>query len=171
MLDIKWLALRDRVARNFDTLSKIVRVNNVVRLPLLCLLRRFAEILQQWSIEDLWCAIRRKAGKKARHVVQGRARIKFSRTQVFLRPLAIIDVRKEEIPRGYLAFRVSHRKTAHLEPSVDAISASAAVLNLVDLPRLDRLFARLNHTRKVVRMNGLDQGPVLQLLRCLTEIL
>src|SRR5262249_35670285 len=70
MLDIKWLARRDRVARNFDTVSKILRVNDVVRLPLLCLLCRFAEILQKWSIEDLWRAIRRKVGKKARHIVQ-----------------------------------------------------------------------------------------------------
>src|SRR5215831_13217872 len=95
MLDIKWLAHRDRVVKNFDTVSKIVRVNHVVRLPLLCLLRRFAEILQKWSIEDLWCAIRRKAGEKARHVVQQRARIKFARMEGFLGSLSIVDVRKE----------------------------------------------------------------------------
>src|SRR5215472_2221598 len=160
MLDIKWLAFRDRVAKDFDTVGKIVRVNHVVGLPRLCLLRRAAEILQKWSIEDLGCAIRRKAGKKARHVVQERARVEFSRTQGLLCSLAIIDVCKEEIPRGYLVLRVSYREAANLEPSVNAIRAATTVLNLVDLARLDRLFACLDYARKVIRMNGINQGPV-----------
>src|SRR5215467_1549491 len=132
MLDIKWLAFRDRVAKDFNTVGKIVRVNHVVRLPLLCLLRRCAEILQKWSIENLGCAIRRKAGKKARHVVQERARVEFSRTQGLLCSLAIIDVCKEQIPRGYLVLRVSYREAANLEPSVNAISTAATVLNLIN---------------------------------------
>src|SRR5262249_51394194 len=164
MLHFKWLARRDRVAKNFDQASKVVRVNKVARLPRLYLLHRplpyllhrFAEILQIWSIEHLGCAIRREASKKARHVVQEGARIKFSLTQGFLSSLAIIDVCKEQIPRGYLVFRISHRETANLEPSVNAISATAAVLNLIDLPRLDRLFARLNYARKVIWMNRAD---------------
>src|SRR5215469_6359908 len=135
MLDIKWLAFRDRVAKDFDTVGNIVRVNHVVRLPLLCLLRRSAEILQKWWIEDLGCAIRRKAGKKARHVVQERARVEFSRTQGLLCSLAIIDVCEEEIPRGYLVLRVSYREAANLEPSVNAISTAATVLNLINLSR------------------------------------
>src|SRR5215471_10028997 len=171
MLDIKWLAFRDRVAKDFDTVGKIVRVNHVVRLPLLCLPRRSAEILQKWSIEDLGCAIRRKAGKKARHVVQERARIEFARTQFFLCPLAILDVRKEEIPLGNLVFRISRWETANLEPAVNAISTAATMLNLVDLSRFDRLFARLDYARKVIRMNGIDQSPVLQLLRGFAKIL
>src|SRR6516164_6403422 len=171
MLDIKWLAFRDRVAKGFDTVGKIVRVNHVVRLPLLCLLRRAAEILQKWSIEDLGCAIRRKAGKKARHVVQERARVEFSRTQGLLCSLAIIDVCKEEIPRGYLVFRISHWEATNLEPSVNAISTAATMLNLVDLSRFDRLFAHLNYARKVIRMNGIDQCPILQLFTGFAKIL
>src|SRR5262249_8015412 len=154
--EIKWLAGRDRVAKNFDGVSKIVMVNNIVRPPRSGLFQRPAEILQKWSIEDLGCAIGRKAGKKARHVVQERARIKFSGMQGFLSSLAIIDVCKQQIPRGYLIVRISHRETANLEPSVNAIDATAAVLNLIDLPSLDRLFARLNYARKVVWMNRTD---------------
>src|SRR5262249_11694303 len=162
MLDIKWLAFRDRVAKDFDTVGKIVRVNHVACLPLLCLLRRSAEILQKWSIEDLGCAIRRKATKKARRVVQERARIKFSRPRSLFSLLAIVDICKQEIPRGYLIFDISHWEAANLEPSVDAISAAATMLDLIDLSRFDRLFAGLYHAWKVVRMNGIDQGPVLQ---------
>src|SRR5215467_1435408 len=84
---------------------------------------------------------------------------------------AIIDVCKEQIPRGYLIFRILHRETANLEPSVNSIGTAAAVFNLVDLPRLDRLFAHLNYARKVIWMNRTDEGPVLQLLICLAEIL
>src|SRR5262249_54087760 len=123
------------------------------------------------SIEDLKCAIRRKAGKKARHVVQERARIELTRTQGFLAPPAILDVRKEQIPRGYLVFCISHRETADLEPSVNAISATTTVLNLIDLPRFNGFLTRLDHAREVVWMNGADERPVLQLFTCSAEIL
>src|SRR5262249_12337660 len=83
---------------------------------------------------------------------------------------AIIDVYKKQIPRGYLVFLISHRETADLEPSINAISAAATVLNLIDLPRLDRFFACLNYARKVIWMNRTDEGPILQLLTCSTEI-
>src|SRR5262249_4266748 len=56
-------------------------------------------------------------------------------------------------------------------PTVDAVRTAATVLNLINLSRFDRLFARLDYARKIVRMNSIDEGPVLQLLSCLTEIL
>src|SRR5262249_31417997 len=84
ILEIKGMAGRDPVAKNFDRASKIVGVNNVARSPLAYLILRPAEILQKWSIVNLGCAIRRKAAKKARHVVQERPRIKLSRMQGFL---------------------------------------------------------------------------------------
>src|SRR5215831_223397 len=94
-----------------------------------------------------------------------------TRLQSFFSFLAILDVCEKQIPRGYLIFRVSNWETANLEPSVNVISATAAVLNLIDLPRLDRLFAHLNYSRKVIWMNRTDEGPVLQLLIGLAEIL
>src|SRR5262249_36521759 len=155
---------------NFDKVREIVRVNKVTRAPPGYVLHRLAEILQKCSIEHLGCTIRRESSKKAGHVVQQGARIEFSRMQRFLSPPAIVDVSKEQIPRGYLVFRISHRETADLEPSVNAVGAAAAVLNLIDLPRLDRLFARLDYTRKVVWMNCAEEGPVLQLFTCPAEI-
>ena len=103
--------------------------------------------------------------------VDHQAQIALARLQSLFSLFAIIDVCKEEIPGGYRTFRISHREAANLEPSVNAISASATVLNLIDLPRFDRLFARLDYARKVIRMNGIDEGPVLQLLICFAEIL
>src|SRR5262245_42975891 len=172
MLVLKWLARRDRVAKNIDNnVSKIFRVNNSARPPVRYFFRRPAEIVQQWSIDDLGCTIRRKTGKKARYIVQERARIEFSRMQRFLSPLTIVDVSKEEIPRGYRTFHSPRWEAANLDPPVNPISASTTVLNFVDLSGLERLFARLDHARKVIRMNGIDQGPILQLFTGFAKIL
>src|SRR5215469_1874936 len=161
MLDINWLAFRDRVAKDFDTVGKIVRVNHVVRLPLLCLLRRSAEILQKWSIEDLGCAIRRKAGKKARHVVQERASVEFSRTQGLLSPLAILDVYTGSTPFEDVARFIPQWIAANQEPSIGTVEAANArfrvnwgARNQTRLPLLDKF-------RSVVRVNRLRPPPPL----------
>src|SRR5215472_16200912 len=135
MLQSNWLACRDRVASNFDGVGKIVRVNHVARLPLLCLLRRFAEILQIWSIEHLGCEIRREANKKARHVVQERARLEFSRMQGFFRLFAVINVRGECIPMKDLSLGASHGDPADLKPAVHTIEPTAAIFEIKWLAR------------------------------------
>src|SRR5262249_16298610 len=94
-----------------------------------------------------------------------------SRLQSFFSTFTIVDVSKEQIPRAYLVFRIAHGKTADLEPSVNAISAAATVLNLINLACLDRLFPRINDARKVIRVNRADEGPVFQLPACSAEIL
>src|SRR5258705_7029780 len=99
-------------------MSKIVRVNNVARPPLPYLFRSPSLILQKWSINDLGCAIGRMATKKARHVVQRRAQVEFSRSQLFLRPFSIIDVEHHAIPIGDPTFRVEERLSDGLNPSI-----------------------------------------------------
>src|SRR6185295_4222265 len=78
---------------------------------------------------------------------------------------------KEEIPSGYRTFRIPHWEAANLEPSIHAISSPATMLNAIDLPRFDRFGTCLDHARKIIRMNGIDQGPVFQLLARIAEIL
>src|SRR5215469_2933101 len=53
------------------------------------------------------------------------------------RPIKVIEVCKEQIPGVYFVFRISHRETADLEPSINAISASTTMLNVIDLSRFD----------------------------------
>ena len=91
--------------------------------------------------------------------------------QGLLRELAIIDIGQQEIPGAYRTFRIAHWEAANLEPSIDAIGAPTTVLNRIDLARFDGLCQSLNHAGKVIRMNGIDEGPVLQILICLAEIL
>src|ERR1044071_1355982 len=45
------------------------------------------------------------------------------------------------------------------------------MLDIIDLPRLDRFRTRLDHAWKIIGMNGAYQRPVPQLLVCLSEIL
>src|SRR5215469_9798514 len=139
MLDIKWLAFRDSVAKDFDTVGKIVRVNHVVRLPLLCLLRWSAEILQKRSIEHLGCAIRRKAGKKAWHVVQERARIKFSRLQSLFRLLAVLDVERGHIPSIDSSLLIKQRLVAEQKPAISAVLAQHTLFVFKRYRTLERL--------------------------------
>src|SRR5215831_4141766 len=53
--------------------------------------------------------------------VDCQAQIALACTQSLFSLFSIIDVGKEQIPRGYLIFRISNRETANLEPSVNAI--------------------------------------------------
>src|SRR5262249_690258 len=97
--------------------------------------------------------------------------IALARLQSLFSLFAIIDVCKQEIPGGYCTFRIPHREAANLKPSVNAISTPATVLNVIDLPRFDGLHTGLDYPRKIIRMNGIDEGPVLQLPMCFAEIL
>src|SRR5262249_29452567 len=124
ILKVKWLANRDRVAENFDGVSKIVRVNKVVHPPLAYLFRRPAEILQNCSIEDSGSAIRRKLGKEARHVVQQRARIKFSCPQGLLRSLAILNVYTGSVPFDDVIGFIPQRIGADQEPSIRTVETA-----------------------------------------------
>src|SRR5215469_11127954 len=82
-------------------------------------------------------ALRRQDADGLANSVGDRAKVALVRLQCLFSLLAIIYVCEEQIPRGYLIFRISHREAASLEPSVNAISALATVLNLVDLSRFD----------------------------------
>src|SRR5215831_18775255 len=135
------------------------------------LFRGHARIIEPALINKNGRAIWTSRPCKSRDRVKDRPKFALTCSQSLFCLFTIIDVCKEEVPRGYLISRVLHRKTADLEPSVNPISATAAVLNPIDLPRLDRLFARLNYARKVIWMNRTDKGPVLQLLSSLAEIL
>src|ERR1700757_488579 len=139
--------------------------------PVPQLLTAFAEKFQDLLVKEFHLARWAHRVYEPGDVIDDRAKIGLALQQLLLGTLAIIDVCKKEIPRGYFVFRISYREPADLEPSVHSVCTPAAVLNLVDPALFDRLDASLDYARKVIRMNGISQGPVLQLLICLTEIL
>jgi hypothetical protein len=58
-------------------------------------------------------------------VIDDRAKIGLALQQLLLSALAIIDIRKQEIPSLYFVLRISHRKTADLEPSIHSVGTPA----------------------------------------------
>src|SRR4030095_6356346 len=101
--------------------------------------------------------------------------LSFGETKVGLLDLrlssfAIIDVGKEKVPDADLAFGISHREAAPLNPPVHAISPPAAVLYIIDLSGFDGSLSLLDHVRQVIWVNGINESPILQLLLGLAEI-
>src|SRR5215470_13075140 len=146
-------------------------MNDIGSGPVLQLLTCFAEIFQDLLVNKIHLAGWTHSVYEAGDVIDDGAKIGLALQQLLLGTLAIIDVCKKEIPRGYRVFRISHREAAHLEPSVNSIGTAAAVFNLVHPALFDRLDASLDDTGNIIRMNGISQGPMLQLFICLTEIL
>src|SRR5215472_3783625 len=137
-------------------------MNGVAGNPTLQFFKTLAEVIQNLFVNRLDFASRRSRHDEGVNAIDYQARPLLTLAHCFLGSLEVFNIRKEEIPGGYRIFRISHGEAANLEPSVNAISAAATVLNLVDRSRFDRLFARLDYLRKVIRMNGIDQGPILQ---------
>ncbi len=57
-----------------------------------------------------------------------------------------------------------------MEPAVHAIGAPLAELENIRLPGFDRASPRVDHARKVIRMDSVAGGPILQFLSGLAEI-
>jgi hypothetical protein len=57
-----------------------------------------------------------------------------------------------------------------LEPAVRTIGTPLAELKSVRLPCFDRVPSRVDHTRKIIRVDSFVRGPMLQLLNRLAEI-
>src|ERR1700757_1118671 len=139
--------------------------------PVPQLLTAFAEKFQDLLVKEFHLARWAHRVYEPGDVIDDRAKIGLALQQLLLGTLAIIDVCKKEIPRGYFVFRISHRETADLEPSVYSVSTSAAVFDVIDTPLFDRFDASFDYAGKIIGVNGISQGPVLQLLIRFTEIL
>jgi len=61
----------------------------------------------------------------------------FTTPHLLLCLLALIDIRLQNEPTEDAAFRIPHRETLRMEPSVDAIRAPLAELDVVRLTALD----------------------------------
>src|SRR5258705_3253197 len=84
--------------------------------------------------------------------------------------LAVVNVSQQHVPAGDTTFRVSGGKGARVEPAVDAIGTSLAEFKIMRLPGFDRAPPRVDHARKVIRMDGVAGGPILQVLGRLAKI-
>ncbi len=69
-----------------------------------------------------------------------------------------------------MTFRVSRGQSARLEPAVHTIRTPLAKLKHIRLPGFDRAPPRVDHARKVLRMDSVASVPILQFLSRLAEI-
>src|SRR6266446_963995 len=91
--------------------------------------------------------------------------------EFLLRPLSLVSVSQQHVPACDTTFRVSRGESARLEPAVHAIGTPLAELKIMRLPGFDRALPRVDHARKVIRMDSVAGGPILQFLGRLAEIL
>src|SRR6266446_4503519 len=94
----------------------------------------------------------------------------FAAAQFLFCFLAVVNVSQQEIPACDPTFRVSQGETACLEPAVHAIGSTLTKVIRIRLPGFDRVPPRVEQARKVIRMNGVAGGPILQFLSRLAEI-
>src|SRR5262249_36344227 len=161
-LNITDLARFERPSKRFEHTWKVVSMNDIGSGPVLQLLTGFAEKFQDLLVKKLHLAGWAHRVYESGDVVDDRAKIGLALQQLLLGALAIIDVCKKEVPGGDFSLCVSHRETADLEPSIYAVGTPAAVLYFVNETLFDRLDASLHYVGKIIGMNRVRQGPVLQ---------
>src|SRR6266849_7686354 len=96
--------------------------------------------------------------------------VTFVLPKFLLSAFPVVNVSQQHVPAGDTTFRVSRGESARLEPAVHAIGTPLAELKIMRLPGFDRVPPRVDHARKVMRMDSVAGGPILQFLGRLAEI-
>src|SRR5258708_40098229 len=84
--------------------------------------------------------------------------------------LGVVDTRNQVIPTNNAPFGITLRTRSKVEPTVHSIGSTATSLHIARLPSFDRPLIGVDHARKVIRMDGVAGGPILQFLSRLAEI-
>src|SRR5262245_21531712 len=107
--------------------------NTIPKVPFLHLFKTETGVVGHCLISKKRRPIFAHDADRRRDGVDDFTQISFARLQGLFRLFAVLDICEEQIPRRYLVFRITHRESTDLEPSVDAISAETTMLNLVEL--------------------------------------
>src|SRR3984893_6640219 len=87
-----------------------------------------------------------------------------------LRACARVYVREQGVPPENGPAGVPTGKPANLKPTIRAVEASEARLEVIGLTRCDPLGEELDDVREVIRVNRIAGPPVLQFLECPTAV-
>src|SRR5215471_1400592 len=90
---------------------------------------------------------------------------------LLLRPFALVNVRKQDVPAHNMALSVSHTSPTHTEPAVCTVGPSKTLVKLVWLTSFDRVNPQSQGAREVVWMNGVVGTPVLQFFKTLPKVI
>src|ERR1043166_7029764 len=160
------------LSQHFAQSSHIVRVEPPGgKVVLLHILQCDTVVIQRGLIRRQYEPIGSRDRDERGGGVKGQAQIALARLQRLFGLLAIIDVRQEEIPGRDLTSRVPHGLSPDLEPPVDPVRAPAAVHTVIGLSGHEGLLPCLDHPRKIIRVDGSDEGPLQQFLPGPAEVL
>src|SRR6516164_8540576 len=138
----------------------VVRMNRFRPAPALGLFRGHTGVIEPHLIEEVTEAIGASRPCCCGDRIDDLGKIALGRLQSLFRPLTVIDVSEEEIPRPDRIFCISYRDATNPKPSIYTVGTPAAVLDVVDGALFNRLDASLDDAGKVIRMNGVAQSPV-----------
>jgi hypothetical protein len=85
----------------------------------------------------------------------------FTTPHLLLCLFALIDIREQDIPTDNPIVGITLRTSAYVEPAVHAIGSTVPSFNIKRLPGFDRAPIRVDHTRTIIGMVGVADGPIL----------
>src|SRR5262249_38401441 len=88
-----------------------------------------------------------------------------------LRPFALVNVRKQDVPAHNMALSVTQTSSAHAKPAVCALGASKTLIKLVRISSFKRVRPQGQSARQVVWMNGVVGTPILQFCETFPEVI
>src|SRR5207237_2956353 len=87
-----------------------------------------------------------------------------------LRAFAFVYVGVQNVPTENGPARVATGKPTILKPTIRAVEASEAHLEVIWLTRCDRFGKDLDDVSEIIRMNRIAGPPLLQFLQCPAEV-
>jgi hypothetical protein len=94
--------------------------------PTARLFRRKADEVQKVLVEELGASIESRRPGQRRNRVDDELEIMLARRESLLSAFALVNVDEQVVPADDVPVRVPNRKSARLEPAVDAIETSSA---------------------------------------------
>src|SRR4029450_11934418 len=94
--------------------------------PVLELLERPPEVLDDRTVDEFELTARGKDRDQSRNAVDDQARCAFAFVQRVLGTLPIVDVGQQDVPAKNPPAWIAERKPAHLTPVIDAVEAPDA---------------------------------------------
>src|SRR6266403_2666688 len=169
-LHIARLPTCDRPPIGVDHARKVIRMDGVAGGPIPQFLSGLAEVFQDLAVDKFDLACRIRSRHKPRNTVDDQAQVMLIRPKGILSALPVVNVSQQHVPAGDTAFRISGGESAGLEPAVNPIGTPLAELKNVGLSACDRALPRVDHARKIIRMDSVAGSPFLQFLNRLAEI-
>src|SRR3984885_6534101 len=140
------------------------------RTPVLQLIKSLAKIFRHLPADELNFTFCSHRPHETRNRVVRQTQIALARAKRILGAHSIVDVSQKHVPSGDVAFRISRRISARLEPSVNTVCPPLAKYDGIRLSRFYRPFPGVDYARKVIRVHGVTHGPILKIFERLPEI-